>query len=110
MKKIITLILAAGLVTTGAFAQNHRHYYENTYSYNVNGYPNQYPVYNGYSSYGNSYDNSWDGRTYYDPLAYRRHREWERRMMYRQYLRNRNAYRTRSGVSLQLVIGDRRRF
>ena len=106
MKKIITLMLVAGLVSTAAFAQDHRHSYDNTYNYNANSYSNQYPRYKGYSSYGND----WSGRTYYDPLAYRRHRELERRMMYRRYLRNHDAYRTRSGVSLQLVIGNRRRY
>ena len=107
MKKLITLMLVTGLVTTAAFAQDHRHSYDN--SYNVNSYPNQYPSYNAYSKYGNN----WQGRADYDQFGYRRHdrdRDRERRMIYRHARRNYNPYTTRSGLSLQLVIGNRRRF
>jgi hypothetical protein len=106
MKKIITLMLAAGLVSTAVFAQDHRHSYDNRY--NVNSYQNQYPLYNGYSTYGSN----WHRETYSKPLGYDRYdRDRERRMMYRHRRRYYDDYyRSRNGLSLQVVIGKRRTF
>ena len=109
MKKIITLILAAGLFTTAAFAQDRRHSYDNRY--NENSYQNQYPAKTGYNFYGS---NSYRGR-YADHSGYSRYNRYrDARMMYRhhRYYNNRyyNNYRDRKGVSFQIVIGSRRRF
>jgi len=109
MKKIITLILAAGLITTAAFAQDHRHSYDNRS--NEYSYQNQYPVNNGYNSYGSN----WSRGTYDNQFGYDRHnrydRDRERRMMmYRHNRRYYNPYGNRSGVSLQIVIGNRRTY
>lgn len=114
MKKIITLMLAAGLITTAAFAQDHRHSYDNRY--NGNSYQNQYPSYDGYSNYGSN----WYPQTYSKPFGYNHYdrddydrydRDRERRMMswhHRRYYDN--YYRNRNGLSLQVVIGKRRTF
>jgi hypothetical protein len=105
MKKIITLILAAGLVSTAAFAQDHRHSYDNRY--NENSYQNQYPLNYGYSYY----DNDRNRHSYENQFGYDRYdRDRDRRMMYRHHRRYYDDYRNRSGLSLHVVIGNRRRF
>jgi hypothetical protein len=102
MKKIITLILAAGLFTTAAFAQDRRHNDNNR----NNSYQNQYPSGNGFRSYGNNSNRA----GYNDRFGYNRHdRGRDSRWMKRhhRYVKN---YRNRSGVAFQITIGGHRNY
>ncbi|HMG68585.1 MAG TPA: hypothetical protein VK588_12895 [Chitinophagaceae bacterium] len=107
MKKIFTLILAAGLISTAAFAQDRRHSNDNrTYS---NSYQTQYPVNNGYNSY-NSRSNS--GR-FEQNWSYNRHdRDRDRRIVARRFRRysRANIYRPKEGLSFQITIGSHRKY
>lgn len=107
MKKIFTLILAAGLISTAAFAQDRRHSNDNNkYS---NSYQSQYPVNNGYNSYN---DRSNSGR-FEQNWSYNRHdRDRSDRFMDRRYrrFRHENIYRHREGLSFQVTIGNHRRY
>jgi hypothetical protein len=110
MKKIITLIVAAGLITTATFAQDHRHSYDNRYE--QYSYQNQYPANNGYS-YTNPYTGNWNRAGYGDKFGYNRYdRDRHARIVRNRRLYNRyyNDYRNRKGVSLQIVIGHRREY
>ena len=120
MKKVITLILAAGLITTAAFAQDHRHSYDsrgNQYGYQTqdpaynngcNGYGNGY---NGYDNGYNGYGNNWNRELYGKQFGYNSYdRDRYDRRMYRPHRRYYDTYRNRSGLSLQLIIGSHRRY
>lgn len=102
MKKIITLILAAGFFTTAAFAQDRRH---NDNSRN-NSYQNQYPSNDNHRSYGNNSNRA----GYNDRFGYNRHdRDRDSRWMKRHHRYSRN-YRQHSGVAFHITIGSHRRF
>ena len=111
MKKIITLIVAAGLFTTAAFAQERRHSYDN--SYQQYSYQNKYPANNGYA-YTNPYSGNWNRAEYGDKFGYDRYdRDRHERIMYRNrrlYNRYYSDGRNRKGISLQIAIGSRREY
>ncbi|TMI77510.1 MAG: hypothetical protein E6H10_18865 [Bacteroidetes bacterium] len=113
MKKIITLSLAAVLVSAAAFAQDgrHRNYDNNRYD---NSSQQQYPQVNGYS-YSNPYEQT--GNIYGKTGYYDSHRQWrdrermmrQRRWNERRYYDNYDNYsRSRTGVSFQITLGGHR--
>jgi hypothetical protein len=110
MKKIITLFVAAVLVSAAAFAQDGRHRYDNSYD---NSWQQQYPT-SGYA-YSSPYSH---GEVYGTTGNYYSRREWRKRQAYLEMIRrqerlNEMRYydrdrRNRSGVSLQITLGGHR--
>lgn len=111
MKKIVTLIVAVGLITTAAFAQDRRHSYDNRYE--QYSYQNQYPANNAYG-YAVPYSGNWNREGHGYKTGYDRYdRDRHERMMYRNrrlYNRYYDDYRNRRGISLQIAIGSRREY
>jgi hypothetical protein len=112
MKKIVTLFIAAVLVSAAAFAQDGRHRYNNN-SYD-NSWQQQYPTDNGYA-YSSPYSH---GEIYGTTGKYLSRREWRKRQAYLEMIRRQqrlnemryynNYGRNRSGVSLQITLGGHR--
>ena len=111
MKKIFTLILATGLITTAAFAQDRRPSADNRR--NEHRYQNQYPSNNGYG-YTNPYDNNRNYGRNKEESGYNRYdRDQDSRMMYRHHRHQSgyyNDYNNRRGLSFRVIIGSRRRY
>jgi hypothetical protein len=107
MKKIFTLILATGLITTAAFSQDRRHSFDNRRD--ENSYQNQSPANNGYG-YTNPYGSNWNSGRNEEQSGYDRH-DWDQdgRMMYhhRHHRRYYDDYRNRRGLSFRVIIGSR---
>jgi len=111
MKKIITLFVAAVLVSAAAFAQDGRHRYNNN-SYD-NSWQQQYPS-SGYE-YSSPYSH---GEIYGTTGNYYSRREWRKRQAYLEMMRrqerlNEMRYydrdrRNRTGVSFQITLGGHR--
>src|SRR6266487_2366474 len=108
MKKIFTLILATGLITTAAFSQDRRHSFDNRR--NENSYQNQYPANNGYG-YTDPYGSNWNYGRNEEQFGYDRH-DWDQdgSMMFRHHRHHRrysDDYRNRRGLSFRIIIGSR---
>src|ERR1041385_1176711 len=111
MKKIFTLILATGLITTAAFGQDRRHSFDNRR--NETSYQNQYPSNNGYG-YTDPYGSNWNYGREERQSGYDRH-GWDQdgRMTYRHHRHHNryyNDYGYRTGLSFRFIIGSRRRY
>ena len=111
MKKIFTLILATGLITTAAFAQDRRHSADNRR--NEHSYQNQYPSNNGYG-YTDPYGSNSNYGRKEEQFGYNRNdQDQDGRMMYknnRHHNRYYNDSRNRRGLSFRVIIGSRRRY
>ena len=115
MKKLLTLLFAAGIVTAASAQSGHRQGYDNrssnSYSYQTSPYSNQY-------SYGNQYNSpsQWNDRRSNDWIARKRRQaereRYEMMMMRRNRARynsyNPYGYRQKSVFQLSIGLGSRR--